>query len=187
MMTLSAPRGGGLERACAGRARVRGFSLVEVVVTLLIAGVVTALAAPNFRNLIFDNRQVATSNRFVTTLQMARSAAMTRQVPVTVLSTDAGDATNEWSKGWTIFVDTNGDSVQDAGEEVIRVGEASSATLAIDSVEDAAAVQFQPIGITGAAPASLRFDVCDTRAGEEGRRVTISGTGKISVAKRSCA
>jgi type IV fimbrial biogenesis protein FimT len=163
----------------------RGYSIVEVMVVLVIAGVVTAYALPNFANLVKDNRQIAAVNQLVASMQFARSAAVSRQTAVTVLSGDSTDAKNEWGQSWTIFLDVDRDEVHDAGEELLR-SEVSIDNVFIDSLNNVASIQFLPVGIIGSAPIAREFMICDDRTAEAGRQVTITGTGKVSTADASC-
>ena len=65
-----------------------------------------------------DNRLVSQSNQFVTSVKMARSAAVRFQRPATVCSSDNFDAAvptcsnnDDWSDGWIVWVDKNRDTL----------------------------------------------------------------------------
>ena len=80
-----------------------GFTLVELVVTISIVGVLAALAAPAFRELIAGQRVQAAASDLYTGLVRARSEALKQNVDVTISST-AG-STN-WASGWKVKVGT---------------------------------------------------------------------------------
>ncbi len=64
--------------------RQRGFTLWELLVTLLVAGIVFGLGIPNLLEFSRNNAMAGAANDFVSTLMAARTEAVKRQVPVTV-------------------------------------------------------------------------------------------------------
>ena len=83
----------------------RGFTLIELMVTLSVLAIVLSLAAPSFASLLASNRMSTQTNEFMVALNLARSEAVRRSQPVTLLSSNA----DNYSKGWTVFPDLNGD------------------------------------------------------------------------------
>lgn len=61
----------------------------------------------------------------MTTLQLARSEAVKRNLPVSVCrSSNGSSCTGNWTDGWIVFSNADGDHAVDAGtDEVIRVYE----------------------------------------------------------------
>ena len=90
----------------------QGFTLVELMVTLAVAAIILAIAAPSFSQMIRDHRLITTANDFMGTMQLARSEAIRRGVQVTMLPVTNGD----WSSGWNVFTDWDSDeSIGDVG------------------------------------------------------------------------
>jgi type IV fimbrial biogenesis protein FimT len=87
-----------------------GFTLLELMVTLSIAGVLVAMATPTFKDVISNNRLTAYHNEFVAALNLARSEAIKRGTSV-VLRRGNGSSVNQWHKGFDIFVDSNGNGI----------------------------------------------------------------------------
>lgn len=77
-----------------------GFTLVELMITIVIAAILLGIAIPNFTEIIVRNRMTAYANELVTALNLARSEAIKRGQPVVVRKTSA-----EWEGGWRVFVD----------------------------------------------------------------------------------
>lgn len=69
----------------------RGFTLVEMVITILIAAILVAIAVPNFRNLIVSNRLTTTANEIVDALNAARVEAVKLNAPVQFCSNSASN------------------------------------------------------------------------------------------------
>jgi type IV fimbrial biogenesis protein FimT len=83
-----------------------GFSLIELITTITIVSILTAIAVPSFTTIISNNRLTTYSNEFVTALYYARSEAIKRGVNVTVAR--KGSTPREWKYGWDVFVDIDG-------------------------------------------------------------------------------
>ena len=108
--------------AAPSRRQVQGFTIIEVMVVVAILGVLAALAAPSFGPLIERWRVRDAAESLQSTLFYARSEAIKRGGNVTLLKTASGngcanaDAATQWGCGWTVFVDTNNNGVQDTGQ-----------------------------------------------------------------------
>lgn len=99
---------------------ITGFTLIELMVTLGIAAVVTALAVPSFNEAMRSNRLATYANNLTSALSMARSEAIKRGKNVSVRRVDNNSSTNlgagaNWEDGWDVFVDEDADGNFDAG------------------------------------------------------------------------
>lgn len=104
---------------------MKGFTLIEVLVTTALIGVLMALAAPSFTDQIRRYRVDATREELLASIQLARIEAL-RQGQVVVLTrrTDcqpAPSSNNDWSCGWQTFVDTDADNTMDLNEPVTQI------------------------------------------------------------------
>jgi len=103
------------------RAAARGFTIIEVMVTLAVLVILIGLAVPGFREIFLAQGVKTASSDVFSGLVLARSEAVARNTTVT-LSPSGGN----WSDGWTIF-DSRGDVVrrQDRLRQVVISGPSS--------------------------------------------------------------
>lgn len=92
-----------------------GFTLVELMIVLAIAGIVMTVGIPSFSQSITNSRLTTNINELVTSLNLARSEAVKRNQPVTIRK-----ISTEWESGWSIFTDADGDGVQEAGDTLLK-------------------------------------------------------------------
>ncbi|MEK1941183.1 MAG: GspH/FimT family pseudopilin [Pseudomonas sp.] len=127
----------------------KGFTFIELLTVLAIIAIIASVSAPSFSNVIANNRLASTSNNILSTLQMARSEAVTQRTAVKVCATNAGgtacgNSTN-WSAGVLIMrgttvlrvvpTDNPSVTVQSSANEVVYQGNGTSAATTI-SVND---------------------------------------------------
>lgn len=117
--------------------RQRGFTLIELMVTVSIAAILMGLAVPSFMNFIVRNRLVSYNNDLIAAVTFARSEAVRRGTTVSVCkrNTDASCVGGSWSNGWLVVVNTanvNPTAVAPSGP-VLRVHEALSPSYTLDA------------------------------------------------------
>jgi type IV fimbrial biogenesis protein FimT len=155
----------------------RGITLVELMITLSILGILMAIAAPSFVNYIKNNRIQTQSNDFLTAIMFARSEASKRRINVSVqgISPVAG---NEFGGGWNIWADTNANGTMET-TEIIRAHESLRGNT-IKSIQAISILTLQPSGYLSVT-ATQDFKVCDTRTGATGRAIDVIPTGRPHV------
>ena len=87
----------------APRALTRGFTLIELMITLAVALVLVILALPSFREIAIRNNVKEINNTLIYSLNLARTEAVRRGAQVRVINL-SGTAT--WSGGWLIEADS---------------------------------------------------------------------------------
>lgn len=89
-----------------------GFTLVELMITLFIVGILAGVGVPALKTFMQSNQLVAASNELVSALHVARSESIKLNKKVTVCVSSNGKTclnNKRWHKGWIVFVDSNGD------------------------------------------------------------------------------
>lgn len=169
----------------------RGFTLVELAITVTIAAIMMAWAVGSWANFILDNRMVTQANEIMAELTLARSEAIKRRKNVVICSSNnmATCTDTAWQLGWIIFEDTDKSNQLDNGESVLRVHERLSGnnTLAAGA-GIGTRFNFSRLGLAtiGTGGGANNFLLCDSRATSFGRTIALSGTGRPSIS-RGCA
>lgn len=104
-----------------------GFTLYELLTTMLIVGVVLALGVPNMQSFRQNSRMTATANDLHSSFYLARSEALRAKTNITICASidsmaDIPTPTcgGGIAAGWVVFEDDDGDIVIDAGENILH-------------------------------------------------------------------
>ncbi len=152
-----------------------GFTVIELLVAVAVAAIILALGVPSFTNVIKNNRLSTQANSIITAIAIARSEAAKLGQSVVLTATDGSDGNNEWGPGWKV---TN-----TGGTTTYLTQEALQGSSTLDSEGDFTTFTFSPSGWVDNADV---FDLCDDRTGETGRQITLTATGRVSVANLTC-
>lgn len=88
--------------------KLKGFTLVELMIALTVAAIVLGMAVPSFKLTMLNNSSASVGGELTTALNFARSEAVKRAARISVCASDDGTtclAANNWDKGWLVFVD----------------------------------------------------------------------------------
>jgi type IV fimbrial biogenesis protein FimT len=163
--------------------RPGGVTLIELMISLGVVGILATVAAPGFANLIADSARTTAVNDLFHALFLARSESMKRGAVVSVCKSPEGltcSRQGDWTAGWIVFVNDDADepAVRDPAETVLAVyqgwarGRITSNRLAYS---------FRPY-TQGVINGTIVF--CDPRGGAHARAIIVSHSGRPRISKR---
>ena len=153
-----------------------GFTLYELLITVVIVGVVLSFGLANLGDFTRNGRMVATANDLHAAFHLARSEAARSKTNITICaSADAmGAATcgGTWDQGYIVFVDTDGD-IQRAGatETVLRRHDVAETGISLGVEFGASYFSYAASGLGRgdvAGPSLVRVAICDERGNVPG-------------------
>ena len=157
----------------------RGFTLLELLMTLAIATALVVAGVPAYRTFIQNLELRSATERLASDLYYARHAAVNQGERVAVCPgvPDRGcSGSPAWEDGWLVFNDENGDRRWQPGEPVLRVSPLLRGIRARGSASRPE-ISFFANGTAPGSNATIRL--CDGRGARFGRQVRVSLTGRI--------
>lgn len=171
----------------ARRSNVRGFTLIELMITLVVLAIVVVAALPNLRDLLQRNRLVAQSNEMVAALSYARTEAIRAGRLAGVCSSSDGAACGgTWQDGWIVWVDTDRSGGLNDAAEILRVAVPGGD---VEITGSAAVISFDSRGLAQAGGGSaFAMQPSDCEAGEAGkaRSLVVNAVGQARVGQEAC-
>ena len=174
----------------------KGLTLIELMVTIAIAMILLAVGVPAYDSMMSNNRSVASTNRLVGALKVARSEAINRGTSVSLCprssvgSFTCGSA-SDWANGLLLFTDGRGvggaGTYSSSSEDLLNEwGELESSPTITSTV---AYVRYSPTGerdtINSSSAITIQLQFADCK-GKQVRTLTIDNTGYVSVGRASC-
>lgn len=144
---------------------MKGFTLIEALITIAVASILAAVAIPSYQTMIIKNELSSIADEFTGALRLAQSEAISRGVRVSIVPHSRSG--KQWKKGWDIFEDSANLGVKDSSEELIRTYSPrnSRPTLTTNSSIFKKYITFLPTGVPiGNAGFSGNFRVCPASA-----------------------
>ena len=132
-----------------------GFTLYELLATMLIVGIVMALGIPNLTEFTQNSRMTSAANDIHATFQLARSEAARAKTNITICASadpmaDDADCDGTFDQGFIVFEDSKDPAAvsrSGADEPVLRAHEAADTGVIIRVANDATFFSFAATGL----------------------------------------
>ena len=169
-----------------------GFTLIELMVTVSLMAIALTIAVPSYKAMIANNRSATEVNRFLTAINITRSEAVKRGIPVTLCARklprtlpESCSGDTDWSTGLIMFSDNNGTKgVYDSasGDILLYVWDRPDGNPVITA--GVSNIQYLPTGDTNKVAAfSYYFPGCK---GNQKKTININLTGRASISSTAC-
>jgi type IV fimbrial biogenesis protein FimT len=193
----------------ASPALVKGFTLLELMLTITVAGVILGLGAPSMAEFIRNSRMTSSANDVLAALHMARTEAVKRRAWTVMCMSANPTATTPTctaaGTGWIVFVDdadptassaNDGNLVINTDEEILLRHETAPASITLTTapVGNRGYIAFTASGFSRTVAAGTPLTdirLCDERGNtaiygadnSAARAITISQTGRPQVTR----
>lgn len=183
----------GSYRSFGQMSKLRGFTLVELMITIAVMSLLLMIAVPSFTDAVLSMKLNSNANNLVASAHLARSEAIKRNAPITLCASANGAScatTGGWEQGWIVMCNTSDNATCNAAGVNTIVIQRQSSTPAGFLVSGALtgtttvtrSLAFQPTGV-GTASTTLTVCRATPSAGKAERVVVINATGRPSVTK----
>lgn len=163
---------------------LRGFTLIELVVTIAVLSILVTVAVPSMRTFIQNGRLITQTNDLIGDLNYARSEAIKRRINTGICRSTDGltfASSGAWRDGRAVFVDTNNNSNCDAGEPILRFRTPLALTDSLNATSIPYPIIFGPNGSSNVTAAGAFFVFCDSRGAANGKQINLNSMGQAAV------
>lgn len=156
------------------RRRWAGFTLVELMITVVIVGVLASIAVPSMQQLILTQNVRTGASDLQTALYFARSEAIKRAANVDIVPCSSkfpptcGTGSPDWTKGWVVQVG--------GGGAILRTQNALSDQL---STMTGTTITYRSDGRVTSTPATIAFTTSNTKVAARCIKIDLSGRPNV--------
>ncbi len=162
-------------------ARPHGFTLIELMIALTLAAILLGVALPAFSSGIDAARASDARSALLASLMTAsHKAALTSRHAVLCPSVDGvgcDGKSPDWSAGWIVFLDHDGNRERDASETLVHQQPPLAARVHLRSTAGRTRIVFQGNG--GNAGSNVSFTLCDGRGPAKAQSLVLNNRGGL--------
>ncbi|KGM55964.1 hypothetical protein N800_10035 [Lysobacter daejeonensis GH1-9] len=164
------------------RKEARGFTLVEAMASMAVLVVVAGVAIPSWRAARASAHAGRARTEMLETIMVAvrhSSLAGAEVVLCHPANETVGECSNttNWSGGWALFADLNGNRLRDANEPVVHRQPALEGGVKLWTTGGRTRLVFQPNG--GNAGSNVTFTLCDERGADKAVTFVLANDGRM--------
>lgn len=175
--------------------QTRGFTLIEMMVTVAVLAILMAIAVPSFSNVMRRSDVSSGSNALLADIAYARSEAVNRHTIVSICPSSNGTSCTDdktYETGWIVYTYQNGKAVANTdyvdGTDVLLRSTQARKGVSMQA-NSAKPISFGQQGQMIPSGTTVAFEVCyrspsETGTGSSttavpGANLTVSGSGSV--------
>ncbi|WP_379653625.1 GspH/FimT family pseudopilin [Pseudoxanthomonas sp. UC19_8] len=151
------------------RSQTRGFTLLELMVTVAVMAILAAIAFPSFQNTIRSTRVATASNQVLAAIALARTEAIKSRAAGLCPSANATSCSGNWSDGWLVWQDLDRNGNLDGTEPIVSYSSKPSG-----------------ITVTGGEANQINFDARGRATGRDSSNTALTGGTVLTISSDPC-
>ncbi len=159
--------------------RNKGYTLLELMMTMVLAAILLTVGIPNMTNFIKNNRVLAETNKLMTTFKTARSEAMTQRVNVIMCRTSDFINCTTTGNTYMAFTDLDSSVTVNGNDTIITKGTIDSNHHELKFKKCSSCGDYVEFSSSGTAVDNNgTLMVCDDRGTTYARAIIIESIGR---------
>ena len=156
-----------------------GFSLIEALVVMAVTAIGLAIGVPSYQGMTERTRTSSAMHLLTAHMASARTTAISYRIPTVVCPSDrAGGCRTDgnWSQGWLMFFDADGNRQPDTPQDILR-DENAPIHPSLRIVSSSGRVQLRYLADGRSAGSNLTVRLC--REDKLLARVIVNNVGRV--------
>ena len=163
----------------ASNSSTKGFTLIELMVSISVTSILAAIAVPNFSDFIVKMRVDNEVSQLHRMLLITRNAAINSgQKTILCPLASNSQCTTQWQNELSVFVDVNNNKQFDANEKVIKIRAAITVGDELIYGKGRNKITFKPTGqLSGLTNGTFRY--CPQSHKSNSRGIVVARSGRV--------
>lgn len=157
-----------------------GFTLLELMITLLLVGIIAAWGLPNFQALGKRTAQTSEVNRLQSTFALARNTAISQRSQITLCPAAENRRACHDDWGGELMIVRGNKTEGISADDILRIVPAQQGTQVAYS-RGWSRIRFSALGYTSGFNGSFAICSGNSTEGTQGKRLVLSQLGRLRI------